>query len=164
LNINRPVHGLDLQSIVSDPNAIMYTEAPAMCLPLGLQGTVLPLDEEQSNQPQQQSQSWGQPFPELQISAPLHIVTTAGQIEKLLSACFVFADPLAVKTAVRNLMDSFNPQSQLANGQCARAPALEYHHMSSVVDTTFIGSSFEISQSDQVVENEDAIYAYPLPN
>jgi hypothetical protein len=138
-----------------------------MCLPLGPQGTVLPLDEEQSNRPQHESQSWGQTFPEMPISAPLHIVTTAGQIEKLLSACFIFADPSAVKTAVRNLMDSFNPQNGPANGQRARAPALGYHHLSynSVVDTTVIGASFETTQSEiHTIENEDAIYAYTLQN
>jgi hypothetical protein len=146
----------------------MYTTPPAACLTLGVQGTVLPLNDDPPNWTWPVSHGWDQPFPEMPIATHLDVGTTAFKIEKLLSSCFSWADPSNIKTAVCNLMDSVNAQNGHAYGQRARAPAPgfpRFAYKSVGVDTIFISSSSSSGQSEtRPVDEEDAAYPYSPPS
>ena len=104
-NLDRPVHGLDLQSVVSDPNVTMY-DAHAILPPMGIQSTTVAM-------PEMSSLSTGgrTPLPDKVFATSKSVQNAVANIKNILLDCYPFINLTVVDAAVGTLIDTLESEA-----------------------------------------------------
>ena len=105
-NLDRPVHGLDLLSVISDPNVTIDT---ARLLPLGQQTTGIPIN---SVLPLPAVQDFNWQPPELGLPTPTEIEAAAAGLEEILCGCFRNIDRSVTRGVINNFMNSLDKMNE----------------------------------------------------
>lgn len=129
LNVNRPVHGLDLQCVDSNPN--VYMDSYIADLPsFGPQSKAVFLNRGSSDNVGDGNRGFQPTLPEQVNPTPLEIQAAMAKVAGIISACFRSASMSAVTEAINTLvrtLESANghqaPESIL--GEAATPPGIE---------------------------------------
>ena len=117
LNVDRPVHGLDLQCVDSNPN--VYMDSHTAHLPsFGPQNKAVFLNEGDSVTVSDGDRDIRATLPEQCHPTPMEIQVAMAEVATIISACFRSATPSAVMEAINTLVWAL----ETANGH--QAPEL----------------------------------------
>ena len=105
-NLNRPVHGLDLQSVVSDPNVTM-NDAHATVSPMGLQSTTLVLAEMSSLTTSGRTS----PLPDEFVATTKNVQNRIASIKNILLDCYPLINLAVVDAAVGTLINTLETEA-----------------------------------------------------
>lgn len=104
-NLDRPVHGLDLQSVVSDPN-VTINDAHVTLSPMGPQNTTVVMAEMFSL-----SAGGRTPLPDKFVATPKNVQNTIASIKNILLDCYPFINLTVVDAAVGTLINTLETEA-----------------------------------------------------
>lgn len=103
LNVDRPVHGLDLQCVDSNPNVYMDLQIPHLPS-FGPQSNSVFLNGGTSVPVGNNSRDIGPTVPEHYDPTPMEIQAAMAKVSGIISSCFTPASPSAVTEAINTLV------------------------------------------------------------
>ena len=149
-NLDRPVHGLDLLSVVSDPNVNIDADTAGLS-PLGHQRTELSINLK--SEISVTTRDLDSRTPAHVLPTPLEVEAATAEAENILLSCFTHVDIFIIRAILSNLVSALDKenrnQASLLWPRCLERPS------DSSPANPSIGRSQLIKLESESVSNEN---------